>query len=579
MVDISRPWVVDSPLSTRYPVYTRANVGEVTPNVATPLFWSMVGGLPAEREWKKALVEFGAFDEEEFRSDVIDIQGMVHGYVYLNLSNLRVFGVRMPGGSPELMDRTYLGDNHDAPPYVPHPDDDAPHFTERILRSVQQVLSTESRPDIEEDARTAARLRAERPDFATLSNADLVARQRAIMAGPYAGILRRHLKMIYESSVVTGALEDALAPLGDPTLVVRLLGGLGNIASAAPTQAMWRLGRMVAASPELTAAFDAGVDGLLERIRSGSAPACAEFLTAFEEFIYEFGSRSTVEWEAAPATWETHPEIPLGLIDRLRLQPADREPEQQSRRLRAERERLTEQVRQKLAADPEQLGRFDAVMRSVIVFMQARELSKSNTVRVLHEARLPMVELGRRYVAAGHFDRIEDITMVREDELDALVADPASFRQTIAERWEWYHALSELEPPFIIDGQIPPVTTWPKKKDPAVAVARPGDVLTGLAACPGMATGPARIINDPAEATDLEPGEILVAPMTDPGWTPLFSSASAVVVNIGSTLSHAAIVSRELGIPCVLGVRHATKRIKNGTMLTVDGTTGTVTVH
>nr|WP_275403988.1 PEP-utilizing enzyme [Pseudonocardia acidicola] len=169
--------------------------------------------------------------------------------------------------------------------------------------------------------------------------------------------------------------------------------------------------------------------------------------------------------------------------------------------------------------------------------------------------------------------------MVREDELDALVADPASFRPVIAERWEWYHALSELEPPFLINGEVPPVTTWPRKKDPAVTVVRPGDVLTGLAACPGAATGPARIIEDPADAAELEPGEILVAPMTDPGWTPLFTSAAAVVVNVGAQLSHAAIVSRELGIPCVLAVQHATKRIRTGTMLTVDGTAGTVTVH
>ena len=110
MVDISRPWIVDTPLSERWPVYTRANVGEVSPNVTTPLMWSMIGGPPAEREWKQALVEFGAFDIDEFRPDVIDIQGLVHGYVYLNLSNMRTFGARMPGATPDLMDRTYLGD-------------------------------------------------------------------------------------------------------------------------------------------------------------------------------------------------------------------------------------------------------------------------------------------------------------------------------------------------------------------------------------------------------------------------------------------------------------------------------------
>lgn len=577
MVDISRPWVVDSPLSTRFPVYTRANVGEVAPNVATPLFWSMVGGIPAERQWKKALAEFGAFDEDEFRPDVIDIQGMIHGYVYLNLSNLRVFGARMPGASAELMDTTYLGAPSAEHPYVAHPEDDAPQFAERILASIGEIFSCPGRPEFDEDATAAAELRAARPDYTGLSDRELLDRQRDIMTNVYAGLIKKHLKMVYESSVATGALDQALAPLGDPTLAVRLLGGLGNIASAAPSQAMWQLGRMVAGSPKLAAEFDAGQDGLLDRLRGN--PDHAEFAKAFDGFLYDHGSRSADEWEAAPATWETHQAIPLALIDRLRLQPEDREPRLQSQRLRADREQLTAKVREQLAGNPDALGGLDAALRTVGIFMPARELSKTNVIRVLHEARLPMWELGNRYVAAGHFDRPEDITMLREDELDALVADPAAQKPVIDERWAWHAELSELDPPFLINGEIPPVRTWPKKKAPAVTLAQPGDVLTGIGACPGLATGPARVINDPAEAADLEPGEILVAPMTDPGWTPLFTSAAAVVVNIGAPLSHAAIVSRELGIPCVLAVQHATKRIKNGTLLTVDGSTGTVTVH
>ena len=174
----------------------------------------------------------------------------------------------------------------------------------------------------------------------------------------------------------------------------------------------------------------------------------------------------------------------------------------------------------------------------------------------------------------------EDITMLREDELDAFVTDPDSALSTIAERWEWHARLSELEPPYIVvAGAVPPVTTWAKRTEPTAPPVQSGDILTGLEACSGVATGRARVIHDPADATDLEPGEILVAPMTDPGWTPLFSSAEAVVVDVGATMSHAAIVSRELGIPCVLGVANASVRIPNGALLTVNGTAGTVTVH
>ncbi|KOS58192.1 phosphoenolpyruvate-utilizing protein [Rhodococcus rhodochrous KG-21] len=578
MVDITRRWIVDTPLSERWPVYTRANVGEVSASVTTPLMWSMIGGPPAEREWKQALVEFGAFDIDEFREDLIDIQGMVHGYIYLNLSNSRTFGARMPGASPELMDRTYLGEI-EAPPYVPHPDDAKPEYTERILATVQRVLSETDRPDVERHKVQAAELRAERPDLSALTDSELLARERRIMRDPYAPILRTHLRMVYEGSVVTGALDQAVAGLGDPSLAIKLMGGLGDIASAAPNEAMWKLGRLVREDDELTAEFDKGIDGLEDRLRTGSSKSAAEFITRFDEFLYEFGSRSTEEWSAAPKTWETHRRIPLGMIDRMRLQDESKAPSVQADRLRREREELTKQIRSRLAGNAEALAQLEAVLRSAELYSRSREQGKTNTIRVLHEARLPIWELGLRYTKKGVLGRPEDISMLLESELDSFIENPQSFVPVIAERWEWYDALDELEPPFFIDGEIPPVTTWQKKKDPDLEPAGAGTVLHGLGACAGTATGIARIITDPEDAPDLEPGEILVAPLTDPGWTPIFTSAEAVVVNVGSPMSHAAIVSRELGIPCVLGVRGATKKIKDGAKLTVDGAAGTVTVH
>ncbi|MBA4857473.1 PEP-utilizing enzyme [Nocardia farcinica] len=579
MVDITKPWVVDNELSERWPVYTRANVAEVAGTVATPLFWTMIGGPPNETQWKQALVEFGAFDLDEFRPDTLDIQGLVHGYVYLNLSNMRTFGARMPGASPDLMDRTYLGDTT-APPYVPHPDDDKPEYTERITATIGRVMSETGRPDLEEHRRLAEKLRAERPDLGRLSDAELLERQRTVLREYYPDLLRTHLRMVYEGSVVVGALEQALAPLDEPGLSVTLMSGLGNIASAAPNAAMWELSRAILASPALRREFDEGPAELEARLRGSSDPAVVEFVRGFDDLLYRYGSRSTQEWEANAKTWESFPAIPLGMIDRMRLQPEDKSPAVQSRRLREERESTLRRVRAQLADRPEQLQALEAALRSVAVYSPARELSKTNTVRVLHEGRLPMVELGRRYAAAGHFRRAEDIVMFREEELDALIANPGGFGSLIEERWEWFDQLSELEPPFIIEtGKVPPVTTWPKRKDPVVDVAVSGEVLTGLPACAGVASGVARVIEDPEDAGDLQPGEILVAPLTDPGWTPIFTSAEAVVVNVGSSMSHAAIVSRELGIPCVLGVKNATKRITDGARLTVDGGAGTVTVH
>ncbi|MFI7195191.1 PEP-utilizing enzyme [Nocardia nova] len=578
MVDITKPWVVDNELSTRWPVYTRANVAEVAGTVATPLFWTMIGGPPNERQWKQALAEFGAFDLDEFRPDTLDIQGLVHGYVYLNLSNMRTFGARMPGATPDLMDRTYLGDTK-APAYVPHPDDDKPEYTHRIVDTIGRVMSETERPDLEEHRLLAEKLRAERPDLAVMTDAELLERQRHVLREIYPPLLRTHLRMVYEGSVVTGALEEALAPLGEPSLSVTLMSGLGNVASAAPNEVMWQLGRMARESAAVRAEFEAGPSDLERRLRGSADSEVAEFVAGFDDLLYRFGSRSTQEWEANAKTWESFPAIPLGMIDRMRLQPPEKSPAEQARRLRAEREEALAQLCEQLAGTPE-LVRIEAALRSVAVYSPAREQSKTNTVRVLHEGRLPMVELGRRYAAQGYFRRPDDIMMFREDELDALIANPGGFGDLIAERWAWFDELSELEPPFIIEtGKVPPVTTWVRRKDPVVDVAMSGEVLSGLPACAGVTTGIARVILDPEEAVDLEPGEILVAPLTDPGWTPLFTSAEAVVVNVGAVMSHAAIVSRELGIPCVLGVKDATKRIRTGTRLTVDGGAGTVTVH
>src|SRR4029077_7801045 len=110
----------------------------------------------------------------------------------------------------------------------------------------------------------------------------------------------------------------------------------------------------------------------------------------------------------------------------------------------------------------------------------------------------------------------------------------------------------------------------------AVAV---GTVLAGVPGCPGQATGRARVVLHPSDPAGLEPAQVRVAPLPDPSWTPLFVPAAAVVVDVGAQVSHAVIVSRELGIPCVVSVTGGTKRIPDGAMVTVDGTAGTVTVH
>lgn len=105
-----------------------------------------------------------------------------------------------------------------------------------------------------------------------------------------------------------------------------------------------------------------------------------------------------------------------------------------------------------------------------------------------------------------------------------------------------------------------------------------GDVIKGTGASPGRVTGPARVIHGPGEFEQMKPGDILVAKITTPAWTPLFALAAGVVTDVGGPLSHSSIVAREYGIPAVLGTGDATRRIRSGQQVTVDGDSGLVRV-
>jgi len=162
-----------------------------------------------------------------------------------------------------------------------------------------------------------------------------------------------------------------------------------------------------------------------------------------------------------------------------------------------------------------------------------------------------------------------------------VMGNPAGWRERLVARAAQFADLSTRVPPYIVvHGEpIPPITQWPLRADVGpVTRAAPGDTLTGLGVSPGVAKGRARVAFDLSEVFELEPGEIIVCSTTDPSWVPLFMIAGGVVCDIGAPASHAAIVSRELGVPCVVSVRDARRRIHNGSLIEIDGRAGTVTV-
>jgi len=415
-------------------------------------------------------------------------------------------------------------------------------------------------------------------ELSQLSDRELADRYFGLMDAHFRDLFAHHIFMSYMATLPVGILTAMATAVGDPSLMMRLLGGLGEVDSAAPSMAMWDMGRFVAQSPSLMAEFDRGLDGLHDRLRASTDGSAVKLCSMIDEFMILYGSRGPNEWEMRSPTWETEPDLALAAVDRMRLSPIGAAPVEQNSRMATDREELSALLTEMLKDDPETLATFKSAVRAARVFLPGRERSKTNAIRMLHECRMTLRELGRRMVERGAFDEIEDYGMLRKAEYPEFLVDPHAFTDIIRERRAQYEELQALEPQFVFVGQPDFPAAWTRRDALNVAKLSSGQSLIGLSGCPGVAEGRARVILDSHDPTALEPGDVLVAPITDPSWTPLFVPACAVVVDVGALQSHAIIVSRELGIPCVVSATGATKAIPDGAMVRVDGSAGTVTV-
>ncbi|WP_181019567.1 PEP/pyruvate-binding domain-containing protein [Nonomuraea typhae] len=202
-----------------------------------------------------------------------------------------------------------------------------------------------------------------------------------------------------------------------------------------------------------------------------------------------------------------------------------------------------------------------------------RELPKYCLMLGYQELRRRLLRLGEHLAGRGVLERAEDVMFLGLDELRSAVLDGGhdDERARVRERRAVYEReAGRRQVPSVVlsDGTVP-------EYRPAGA----GDdaFLRGLAGASGLASGPARIVRDPGTAR-IEPGEVLVCPSTDPGWTPLFLNAAAVVTETGGMISHGTTVAREYGIPAVVGVAGATTRVRDGQLITVDGSRGTISL-
>ena len=490
------------------------------------------------------------------------------GYMYLNLSVARLMGSRSSGMTPEMVDMGFFGSSSALPPYQPRPKDQDGQITARVDALMFAWMTATEFPKVATLTKTVESVVQNRPDLSSINDMALVQRTRDMMS-LFAEIFSAHSEASAAASVTMGAITGLALGLGRPGLDLRIAGGLGGVASAAPSFAMWEISRIVRNSPALTQEFESGFNGLEARLL---AVQDNEFDTAFSSLLDLYGSRGPNEWELRSQTWETHPELTLVLIDRMRLAEDGQDPQIRHQEAQERSSIALSELRDMVSGDETSAGTLEIAVVSSSVFIPARENAKTAIVKVVHEVRLAALELGRRLADNGRLERSNHIFMLQDKELEQAIN--GSMAEEAAEREKQYLELFSLTPPFWFNGEVPNEKMWL----PRDANYSERKVVQGMGGSAGVVTGIARIITDPSDPKGLEPGDILVAPITDPAWTPLFVPAAGVVVDVGATMSHAVIVSRELGIPCVVSATGATSRIPDGAEIRVNGDTGTVTI-
>ena len=567
-------WIIDTVPSTRYPVYTRLNANDVMPDPVTPLGASLMWIPEILPAWAVGNVRLRYFTPEEMTPDPFaPVGGFFYGYLYVNQTYVRITGIRAGIGA-DAIDAAFFS-HPNPPPHQPRPTDVNEELSANVAARLEWTMTTTTFPELEEERELADRVRAERPDLHVASDEVLITLARR--ATPLQRIMwgRGYVIASNQAAIGPGVISSLIGN-EDPSLAIRLIGHAGDVDSALPSFALWDLSRVVRADAALSAAFDQGEEGLLERIRKDHPG----FATRFDMFVHEFGYRGPSEWDIGVHTWETQPELPLALIGRLRHLDDDASPALRREERSDDAAAALQQALKIVGGNEEAKQTLHLAIASARRFAAWRERGKTSAVKVLHEVRVPLFELGRRLTAKGELDHPQQVFMALEPELDLLATHAADLADTLRERERQWRQLFEIEPPtFVVGGEpMTPLADVPRKGGQQAPAVRPGDVLAGAPASPGVARGRARVVADTSQIAAFEPGEILVAPQTDPSWTPLFMVAAGVVVDVGAMGSHAMIVSRELGIPCAAGVSDATRRIPDGTLLEVDGSSGKVTV-
>jgi phosphohistidine swiveling domain-containing protein len=379
------------------------------------------------------------------------------------------------------------------------------------------------------------------------------------------------LQLIFGLPALANRLLDGLATADELQMVRR---SLPYNPTTEMDLALWQVAQRLREDTALVELFrERRPEQLAQAYREGNLPPVLQ--QALAQFLHLYGHRGVAEIDMGLPRWSEDPAYLLGVLaNYLQLTSPEAAPDVQFERGAREAEAMLEELTRRARKRGWLRGKLvHFCLRRMRDVSGLRESPKNHIVFTMAQARALLLPIGEELRRAERLESVEDIFFITLAEVHEALAGK-DMRAIVRERrTDYERELGRRHIPRILlsDG------TEPEAETRIVTNISADGVLKGTPASAGTVTATARVILDPVGA-HLEPGEILVAPSTDPGWTPLFLTASGLIMEMGGPMSHGAVVAREYGIPAVVGVSGAIERIQTGQQITVDGSQGIVTL-
>ncbi|GAA0612601.1 hypothetical protein GCM10009547_13260 [Sporichthya brevicatena] len=503
--------------------WSTGNFGEAMPGVMTPLGWTFWGPT-ADRATRGAFASMGALTKAEATCPANPqdrVANVFYGRVAGKVNFLVSVGDRLPGTSGAAVAEQVVG-------AMPE------QLTSRPTRRRYLAIALRFPITFATINRRVRTLAAETQAWweENIARTSDLTRPEAITQLLEAH--RRFDRIVAEHGLhvlcATQPVYDQLSRLVGPDRVTSFMSGYGAHAESAMVADMWAASR-----------------GRL----------------SVDEVVRRHGYHGPNEGEISGRVWREDDSGLRRLLDGYRTKPASADPSLVEARKRQERHELEAALLRSMP--PFRRLRARLVLRLAAGIIPMRGVGKAAFLQSLDMARAAARRLGELMVDDDLLDTIDDVFYLT---LDEVVRPPRDARELVARRRERraYYETLELPPAWLGNPE-------PHPKQTSVEIT--GAVVEGVAASPGVAEGRVRVVTDPG-ADDIEPGEILVAPVTDPSWASVMFISGALVVDIGGALSHAAIVARELGVPCVVNTQTGTRSLRTGDIVRVDGGSGRV---